>query len=322
MTSTTTAADRRGWNPVVTVLVVLSVLFLVFLMVSGFLFLNRFQADWKSSEPSGLFASGKGAIGLLEVEGIILDSKKFIRQLKRFVERTDIKGIVVRVDSPGGSVAPSQEIFEALKKVEKPLVVSMGSVAASGGYYISLGAKKIYANPGTLTGSIGVIMEFMNLEKLLDWAKIKRYALTTGKFKSVGSSYREMTPEERALLQEMINEVLLQFKTAVHESRKLEMEAVTKIADGRIMNGSKAKELGLIDELGGLEDAVRAVAELADLGDDPEVVTPHKEGRFRLLDFLLDQGGDDDEGSESRLRSLVQGTFFKPGLYWIWHGSR
>src|SRR4029077_13140783 len=145
---------------------------------------------------------------------------------------SDVKAIVLRLNSPGGAVAPSQEIYQAVKNYKKPIVASMSSVAASGAYYVACGAKKVYANPGTITGSIGVIMEFANLEKLYEWAKIKRFSIKTGRFKDVGAEYREMTADERALLQNMVDDVLSQFTLAVSEGRNIPLETVKEIADG------------------------------------------------------------------------------------------
>ena len=233
-----------------------------------------------------------------------------------------------------------QEIHDAIQRFPRPKVVSMGSVAASGGYYIAVAADKVYANAGTITGSIGVIMEFANLEKLYEWAKIKRFSIKTGKFKDAGAEYREMRPEERELLQGMVDDVLLQFKTAVATGRKLTMGEVTPIADGRVFSGTQAKALHLVDELGGIEDAVAEAGKLAGIVGKPKVITDEK--RKGSLDFLQDlaglDGGGDDESSESRsssthiadiLQKAVSGAIgigpmkaaLAPGVYWIWKGA-
>jgi protease-4 len=268
-----------------------------------------------------------------------MDSKKTLRRLERFEDDDQIKAVVLRLNSPGGSVAPSQEIYEAVKAYKKPLVVSMGSVAASGAYYIACGAKKVFANPGTITGSIGVIMEFANLQKLYDWAKVQRYSLKTGKYKDAGATYREMTPEERGLLQGMIDDVLGQFKQAVSTGRKLSMEEVTAIADGRILSGSQAKAAKLVDELGTLNDAIREAGKLANIKDKPRVVYSEKQ-RQGLLDLFLEDSSSDEssEASPSRVQlnsaSSVIALFEKwlsggasgvsqpaPGVYWLWSGA-
>jgi protease-4 len=279
-----------------------------------------------------LSAARGGEVGVIELNGVIMDSKATLRKLKDFEEDSNVKAVVLRLNSPGGAVAPSQEIYQSVKNYKKPLVVSMGSLAASGAYYVAMGAKKVYANPGTITGSIGVIMEFANLEKLYDWAKIQRYVIKTGKFKDIGAEFREMTPEEKALLQGMVDNVLSQFKQAVADGRKLTLDQVTAIADGRIFSGSQAKEQHLVDALGTLQDAIDDAAKQAGLKENPEVVYPEKI-RPRWLDLLLDGSSNEDrsEGSHSLISSLAQllnghvekaVTGLEPGIYWIWPGAR
>ncbi len=270
------------------------------------------------------------AIGIVELNGVIMDSKKTLKALKQFDKDPAIQGVVLRINSPGGSVAPSQEIYEAVKKFKKPLVASMGSVAASGGFYVACGAKKVFANPGTITGSIGVIMQFANLSKLYEWAKVKRYSLTTGKYKDAGAEYREMTAEEKALLQAMINDVLGQFKAAVRDGRHLSAEAVTAVADGRIFSGSQAKALKLVDELGGIQEAVEEVAKLAKIKGEPKIVYPSKSHK-NIFDFIPTD--DDAADEESRASGWLKGAVgqligqaqnvsqsLEPGIYWLWKG--
>ena len=282
---------------------------------------------------------GKGAVGLVEMNGVIFDSKKTLARLEALEENSKIKAVVLRLNSPGGAVAPSQEIYEAVKAYKKPLVVSMGSVAASGAFYIACGAKKIFANPGTLTASIGVIMEFVNLAKLYEWAKVHRYALKTGKYKGTGAEYREMTSEERELLQVMIDDVLGQFKQAVMEGRKLSAAQVDRIADGRIMSGAQAKTAKLVDQLGTLQDAINEAGRLANIKGKPVVIRP-SEGRHRWIERLLDDDYDEDARSEQQqlgmIRQLARLLFgssagalaardsvteFTPGIYWLWSGA-
>ena len=328
-TSTSHASSRKGWSPLAIVLGLSAVFFAVFLAVSGLFFMHKNPGGGSgSTSTAALF--GNGSVAVIELNGVITDSKKFLKKLDRFEDDSDVKAIVLRLNSPGGAVAPSQEIYQAVKNYKKPIVASMSSVAASGAYYVACGAKKIYANPGTITGSIGVIMEFANLSKLYDWAKIQRYSIKTGKFKDVGAEYREMTADERALLQNMVDDVLVQFKTAVSTGRKLSMEDVTKIADGRIFSGNQAKKAHLVDELGTLDDAIDEAGKMAGIKGKPNVVYPSSNHK-KLLDFFLDQGKDDDETDSSSRTSLL-GKLFKsvtgqvtedfsalsPGIYWLW----
>ncbi len=187
--------------------------------------------------------------------------------------------MVLRIESPGGAVGPSQEIHgEILRlKEKKTVVASMGAVAASGGYYAAVAADRIMANPGTITGSIGVIVEFVNAQELLGKIGLKGYVVKSGKFKDVGSPLREMEKEERELLQTLINDVNGQFIKAVAEGRGLKTEEVKKIADGRIFTGAQAKELKLVDELGGLSDAIALSASLAGIEGEPSVIYPERQ---------------------------------------------
>lgn len=225
-------------------------------------------------------------IALVKVEGPILSSLETIEELKNYRENRDIRAIVLRVDSPGGAVAPSQEIYEEIKKTvkEKPIVVSMGAVAASGGYYISAPASRIIANPGTLTGSIGVIMEIPNIKGLMDKIGIKTEVIKSGRYKDLASIFKEMEPEQRRIIQSVLDDVHEQFIKAVADGRKIPIEELRKIADGRIFTGSQALNLGLVDELGNIEDAVKKAAELAGIKGKPVIVT--KEEGFSLKTLL------------------------------------
>jgi protease-4 len=228
-----------------------------------------------------------GKVAIVRIEGPIIDSREAVSELKSFAEDSSVKAIVLRVDSPGGAVAPSQEIYAEVKKAaeRKMVVVSMGSLAASGGYYVSSPATTIVANPGTITGSIGVIMEIPNFEGLMDKIGVKTTVVKSGKFKDIGSATKELTPEERRLLQEVMDDVHEQFIRAVAEGRGMAFEDVAKLADGRIFSGEQAKELGLVDELGGLEDSIALSARMAGIKGKPEVVE-HEE-KIGLLDLLL-----------------------------------
>jgi len=240
----------------------------------------------------------KPGIGLVEVKGMILDSRDTVRQLRHFLKKDDIKAVVLRVDSPGGVVAPSQEIYDEVRKfaAKKKIVVSMGSLAASGGYYISAPATLIYANPGTITASIGVIIKLSNIEALMDKIGIKATVIKTGKFKDSGSPVRELTKEDRAMFQSVIDSTHNQFVKAVASGRKLPEDEVRKIADGRVLSGEQALALGLVDRLGTLQDAIEEAGRLAGIKGEPEVILPPKR-KLNYLDLLSDGVEETFEGA-------------------------
>jgi len=234
--------------------------------------------------------SGPGdKIAVIEVEGLITQSRPVIDKLIRYRENDRVKAIVVRIDSPGGSVGPAQEIHEELLKTRdrKAVIASMGSVAASGGYYIACAAHKIVANPGTITGSIGVIIEFANIEELLGKIGLKSVVIKSGKYKDILSPTRELKDEERGLLQAVIDNVHGQFIDAVAAGRNLPREKVAEIADGRILSGAQARQLGLVDELGNLQDALKIAADRAGIQGKPDIIYPEKK-RPSLWEFLID----------------------------------
>jgi len=250
------------------------------------------------------FARG-GKVAVLPVTGLIADSDATIDQLKKFAKDDSVKAIVLRINSPGGGVGPSQEIYEEVRKLKgkKPVVSSMGAVAASGGYYIACASQKIYANPGTITGSIGVIMQFVNVKDLIDKIGIKGVVVKSGDLKDTGSPIREMSPEERQYLQAVIDNVHGQFIRAVADGRKLDVEAVRKLADGRIFSGEQAKALGLVDALGNQEDAVADVARMAKIEGEPRVVMPPKK-KISILELLREEAKSiiDETVAKSRLK--------------------
>jgi len=225
-------------------------------------------------------------VALIRVEGPIFDSKNTIDELKEHLKDPSIKAIIMRIDSPGGAVAPSQEIYEEVRKAvtKKKIVVSMGSVAASGGYYIASPATRIVANPGTLTGSIGVIMEIPNFAGLMNKLGIKSEVVKSGRHKDIASVFRGIKKEDREILQDVLDNVHDQFISAVAEGRKMLREDVQKIADGRIFTGEQALKIGLIDEIGNLEDAVKVAGKLSGIKGEPEVVS--KKERFSFIDLL------------------------------------
>jgi len=221
-------------------------------------------------------------IGVVEVLGPITDSKKAVQDIRRFVKDDNIKGLVIRVDSPGGSVGPSQEIYDAVKKAKaiKPLVVSMGSTAASGGYYIACGADTVYANPGTITGSIGVITQVITVDKLIEKADVGVHTVATGKFKDSGSPFKEFTVDDEVYFRSMIDDIYDQFVEDVAACRKLDEAKVRELADGRVYTGRQAKKNKLVDELGSMQDAVDFVAKKAKLDGEPTLVYPPEETSF------------------------------------------
>ncbi len=225
-------------------------------------------------------------VALVSIEGPILDSKGTIDEIKEHLKDPSVKGIVLRIDSPGGAVAPSQEIYEEVRKAvaKKKIVVSMGSVAASGGYYIASPATRIIANPGTLTGSIGVIMEIPNFEGLMNKIGVKTEVIKSGRHKDIASVFRGIRKEEREILQNVLDNVHEQFIKAVADGRKMLVEDVTRIADGRIFTGEQALKAGLVDETGNLEDAIKVAGKLAGIKGEPVVVS--KKEKLSLINLL------------------------------------
>jgi protease-4 len=243
-------------------------------------FISLFAVLFQKNLPVG------DRIALVRIEGPIIDSKDTLDELKDYVRDSSIKAIVLRIDSPGGAVAPSQEIYEEVRKAiaKKKIVVSMGSVAASGGYYIASPATKIIANPGTLTGSIGVIMEIPNMEGLMSKIGVKTEVIKSGQHKDMASVFRGIKKEEREILQNVLDNVHEQFIEAVADGRRMVRGDVKKIADGRIFTGEQALKIGLVDALGNLEDAEKTAAQLAGIKGEPVVVT--KKEKFSAIDLL------------------------------------
>lgn len=228
-------------------------------------------------------------VGIIEITGIITDSKSVIHNLKRFREDNSIKAIVLRIDSPGGGVGPAQEIFREIRKTVgvKKIVASMGAVAASGGYYIAAGTDGIVANPGTITGSIGVIIRFANFEDLLSKIGLTPVVVKSGEYKDTGSPVRKMTKEERKILQNFVNQIHKQFIIAVAEGRNMDQSEVEPLADGRIFTGEEAKNLGLIDRIGNLEDAVEWAGRMAGIEGKISAVYARKK-KLPFLKYIID----------------------------------
>jgi protease-4 len=284
-----TEGSFRQKHPVLLGFLILGAIFLLFW--GGMTF---FLAGVLSPERSELF-QGKEGIGVVELKGLIVSSEETVRQLTAFRRDKRIKAILLRIDSPGGAVGASQEIYAEVKRTNevKPVVASMASVAASGGFYAALGAGRIFANPGTLTGSIGVIVKFANLKELFDKIGYKSEVIKSGKLKDVGSPDRPLTPMERQMLQGVIDSVYRQFVADVAASRNLPVQQVAQVADGRVFSGETAKKLGLVDELGNFTDAVKLAAKLGGLETDhPHLVYPEEKG-FSLLRLFA--GGEKAE---------------------------
>jgi len=274
-------------HPVLLGLIIVGVILGVFLL--SILFFSRLGEE-------KAFALGD-KIAVVDIKGVITGSRNIVEQIGTYTQDDGVKAIILRINSPGGSVGPSQEIYrEVLKAREKKKVIaSMASVGASGGYYVACASDLIVANPGTITGSIGVVMEFSNVEELLKKIGLRSYVIKSGKHKDIGSPLREMTPGEKSILQGVIDSVHSQFVRAVAENRNIEESKVREIADGRIFSGEQAMELGLVDRLGGLQDAIEIAAEMVGIKGKPTVIYPRRKlSIYELLfkksvRFLMDE---------------------------------
>jgi protease IV len=232
-------------------------------------------------------------VAVVAIEGEILDARDAVEAIHRYAGNSSVKAIVMRINSPGGAIAPSQEIYEAVRNAHaesgKPIVASLDSVAASGGFYIASACDRIVANPGSITGSIGVILQWMEMKDLLAWAKLKPETITAGAFKASGSPYEALTDAERAYLQRVVGQLHGQFIRAVADGRKGKMTLadVSRVADGRIFTGEEALALKLVDQLGNLDDAVALAGKLAHMDGKPATIYP-KRRRPGLLDVFTD----------------------------------
>ena len=286
-------------------LVSVSAIILAYLLVRG---LESTQLSEYVTEPGG------GKVGVVEINGIITDAGETIHLLKQFREDETIKAIVLRVDSPGGVVGPSQEIYREVRKTipDKKVVASMGSVAASGGYYVAAAADGIVANPGTITGSIGVIMGYTNFEKLLEKIGLVPVVIKSGEYKDMGSPTRKMTLKEKEALQYFVDQTHRQFVTAIAEGRDMDLTLVEALADGRIYTGEEALKNGLVDRMGNLEDAIEWAGRLG--GIEGKISPVYKrEDTFSFLRYL----------SESAIKELIArtagqglqgGYIYRPGM--------
>lgn len=258
---------------------------------------------------------GKGEkIGVVDIDGVILDAEPTVRDLKKFAEDDDIKAIILHLDTPGGGAAASEEISREVKRIraekKKPIVVSIASVGASGGYYIASAADKIFANQASVVGSIGVIAEWVNYGELLRWAKLKQVTIKAGEFKDTGDPSRELTPAERDYLQGMINDMHSQFIRSVAEGRRMKFEDVQQIANGKVWTGEQALGLHLVDQIGGFQDALKDTAKAVGIKEEPTVVKPEREKRT-LWDLLF---GDASDLMPNAAKLVQQNV----GFYYLW----
>jgi protease-4 len=257
---------------------------------------------------------GTGAkVGIIEIAGVITDARTVVHDIKRFREDDSVKAIVIRIDSPGGGVGPSQEIYREIRKTtpSKKVIASMGAVAASGGYYAAAGTHGIMANPGTITGSIGVIMGYTNFEAILKRIGLVPVVVKSGAYKDMGSPVREMTEDERQILQEFVRKIHTRFIHDIAEARHLEPAKVQALADGRIYTGEEAKDLGLIDRLGNLEDAVEWAGRLGGIQGKIAAVYA-REKKFSLLEYLM--GASLREMIGALLRPEMQSGYLYPAV--------
>jgi protease-4 len=308
---------RRDRLALAVVLFVFGGLFLVF-----FAFLVLAYTAVRGEAPH---LAGGPRIGVVEIQGVIgmggrggVDSQQVMKLLKKYASDAEMKAVLVRIDSPGGAVAPSQEIYDQLRRVaeDKLVVCSMGNVAASGGLYVAMGCDRIVAEPGTLTGSIGVISQFPDVKALADKLGVKMETVKAGRLKDAGNPFRDMTPEDRAYWQQLVDQVHRQFISAVADARGLSEDDVRKFADGRVLTGEQAQQLGLVDELGNFYDAVDLAREEAGIKGEPRLVYPPDE-RSRLLEELLGGAARSvAEALRAELRREALGAD-GPGVYYL-----
>ena len=254
-------------------------------------------------------------IAVVELEGVILSPKQVVKQLKQFADDDSVKAIVIHVNSPGGGVAASEEIYREVKRIrdekKKRIVASIETVGASGAYYVASATNKIYADKGSIVGSIGVIAEWVNYEELLKWAKVHAITMKAGEFKDTGSPTREMTPSEREYFQGMIDNMHTQFIQAVADGRHEKADDIRAIANGKVWTGEQALPLKLVDQLADFEGAVKDTARAVNISGEPSLVWPPKERRPSLMDLMF---GDVSDYLPSREKLLEQ----QVGFYYLW----
>ncbi|HMA84381.1 MAG TPA: signal peptide peptidase SppA [Desulfosalsimonadaceae bacterium] len=253
-------------------------------------------------------------VGVIEIEGMMTDARGIIGQIKAFREQESIKAIVLRINSPGGPVGPAQEIYREVEKTvkEKKVVASLGSIAASGGYYVASAADRIMANPGTITGSIGVIMGYTNFQELLQKIGLRPVVIKSGKYKDLASPVRELSEKERELLQAFTDNIHTQFIEDVAKGRGESPDAIRKIADGRIFSGETAKQHGLVDRLGNLVDAIEWAGRLGGIkGEIRSVYPPEK--KLPIVEYLMDMAAAKLKATMQEMTSVTPGYIYEPG---------
>ena len=269
----------------------------------------------KSDRSDGISGAFGDKIAVVDLEGVIIDPKVVIGELKRYADDDSIKAIIIHVNTPGGGAAASQEIYQAVKRIrdkkKKRIVASIETVGASGGYYVASACDKIYANPASVVGSIGVIAEWYNYGELIKWAKMKEITIKTGEFKDTGTPTRDLTPAERVYLQALIDDMYTQFINAVAEGRKMKPEEVRALADGKVWTGSQAMPLKLVDQLTDFQGAVDDTAKAVGISGEPTLVRPQKERRT-LLDVLA--GNDLADLIPTRAKLMETHV----GFYYLW----
>ena len=281
--------EKRKMSWFVKIIIIVAVFF-GFISVTSF-----FKGD-------GVPKASQDSILALELKGVLIDKHKFLKELRQYSQDEKVKGVLIRLDSPGGSVALSQEIYHEFKRIrenlKKPVVVSVGSMMTSGALYVAVGASFIFVNSGTLSGSIGVILPLLNMERLYDWAKVEPYSIKTGEFKDSGTRFRPMIAKERVLFQDLVNELLEQFKSAIMEGRNMPPEDLEPYTDARVFTGERAVLAGFADSIGIYSDAIEKIGELSGLGKKPKLFTPQPtyfdllSGRIssRILNGIIGKG--------------------------------
>ena len=302
-------ADERQPRTLLWIVIGGGAFFLFVLAVFTLVYMSLRRGEGKKT-----FGGFGDKIGVVDIEGVIIEPKTVVSQLKKVAADDSIKAIILHINTPGGGVAASQEIYQEVKRIrdqkKKPVVASIETVGASGGYYISAATSKIFADRGSIVGSIGAIAEWYNYGDLIHWAKMKDVVIKTGEFKDTGIPTRDLTPAEREYLQKLLENMSAQFIQAVAEGRKLKEEEVRALADGRVWTGEQAKPLKLIDEFGDFQAAVEDTAKSVGIQGEPTLVHPEKQRRT-LLDVLF---GDLSEYLPDRAK-LMQSNV---GFYYLW----